>query len=192
MRRAGCVGVNFTSDSAHPAMLAAYGHRHRKADLAAAVRRCREHGIAVMLDMLLGGPGETPETVAATIAAFREIDPDCAGAALGVRVFPGTPMAALVAAEGPLEANPNIRRRYEGPVDFLRPTFYVSSALGSQPGRLVRDLIGGDQRFFPPQEEVSAGGEGASGDHNYNENQRLIAAIEAGERGAYWDILRRL
>lgn len=76
MRQAGCVGINFTSDSAHAGMLATYGHQHRYEDLASAVRLCREHGMAVMFDMLLGGPGETPETVAETIGAFKRIDPD--------------------------------------------------------------------------------------------------------------------
>jgi radical SAM superfamily enzyme YgiQ (UPF0313 family) len=192
MRRAGCVGINFTSDSAHPAMLAAYGHRHGEEDLVRAVRLCRENGIAVMLDMLLGGPGETPETVKETIEAFKEINPDCAGAALGVRIYPGTPLASIVAAQGPMEINPNIRRRYDGPVALLRPTFYVSSALGEQPARLVRELIGRDERFFAPREESCAAGEAAMSDHNYNENQALSEAIRAGERGAYWDILRRL
>ncbi|MDZ7616504.1 MAG: cobalamin-dependent protein, partial [Patescibacteria group bacterium] len=52
MRRAGCVGINFTSDAASQTMLSAYGQPHRPADLANAVRCCREHGIAVMTDLL--------------------------------------------------------------------------------------------------------------------------------------------
>ncbi len=191
MRRAGCVGINFTSDAAHPAMLAVYGHPHRKDDLARAVRLCRANGIAVMLDMLLGGPGETPETVAGTIEAFKEIDPDRAGAAMGIRVYPGTRFAEMFAAEGPMEGNPNIRRHYDGPVDLLRPTFYIASALGPNPARLVNDLIGDDPRFFPPAEEADDG-VSSSGDHNYNENRDLVAAIAAGARGAYWDILRQM
>jgi hypothetical protein len=142
-----------------------------------------------MLDMLLGGPGETPETAAETIEAFKHIDPDCAGAALGVRIYPGPPLASIVEADGPLEDNPNIRRNYEGPVDLLRSTFYISSALGAQPARLIRELIDGDERFFPPQEETSCED---AGDHNYNDNRALVDAIAEGQRGAYWDILRRL
>jgi radical SAM superfamily enzyme YgiQ (UPF0313 family) len=193
MREAGCVGVNFTSDAAHPQMLATYRQPHRKDDLAQVVQFCRANGIAVMLDMLLGGPGETPETLAETIESFKQIDPDCAGAALGIRVYPGTPMAAIVAAEGSLDANPNIRRHYDGPVDLLKPTFYISSALDENPVALVRDLIGDDPRFFRPGGESTAR-ESADphGDHNYNANQQLVDAIAAGERGAYWDILRRL
>jgi len=192
MGRAGCVGINFTSDSAHSSMLATYGHTHRREDLARAVWLCRDHGIAVMLDMLLGGPGETPETLAETIAAFKRIDPDCAGAALGIRVYPGTAMASRVLAEGPSEANSSIRRHYTGPIDLLQPTFYISPTLGDRPDLLVRDLIDGDERFFPPQEEQAAELADSSSDHNYNENQVLIDAISAGARGAYWDILRQL
>ncbi len=193
MRCAGCVGINFTSDSANPTMLSTYRQPHTKDDLAQAVRLCREQGIAVMLDMLLGGPGETPETLGESIEFFRLIEPDCIGAGLGVRVYPNTGMAARLIAEGSPETNPAIRRRYEGPLDFLQPTFYISPALGRHPARLVRDLIAGDPRFFPPEEEVDAAtAESAAHDHNYNANQPLCDAIAAGARGAYWDILRKM
>ena len=192
MQRAGCVGINFTSDATHPAMLRAYAQPHTKEDIARAVRLCRERGIAVMTDLLLGGPGETPETVAQTIADFQELDPDCAGAALGVRVYPDTPLAAAIGAEGPLETNPSICRHYSGPVDLLQPTYYLSSALGPHPARLVRELIGADPRFFPPEEDQSGPAAHAASDHNYNDNRVLVDAIAAGARGAYWDILRRL
>ena len=191
MRRAGCVGINFTSDAADARMLTTYGHKHRREDLDRAVRLCRDHGIAVMLDMLLGGPGETPESVAESIESFKQIDPDGAGAGLGVRVYPETPMAALVASEGPMEQNPSIRRHYDGPVDLLWPTFYIASTLGERPAQLVRELIGDDDRFFPPEADTTDESDG-QGDHNYNDNQELVEAIASGARGAYWDILRKL
>jgi tryptophan 2-C-methyltransferase len=192
MRRAGCVGINFTSDSANPAMLAMYRQPHGRDDLARAVQLCRKHGMAVMLDLLLGGPGETPQSLADSIEFFRTIGPDCMGASLGVRIYPDTGMAARVAAEGPMETNPALRRRYDGPIDLLQPTFYISPALGERPARLVRDLIAGDERFFPPEEDADAAADpgDARRDHNYNANQSLCDAIAAGARGAYWDILR--
>jgi radical SAM superfamily enzyme YgiQ (UPF0313 family) len=191
MARAGCVGIDFTCDAAGEAMLAAYGHRHRPADIATAARACRDNGIAVMFDLLLGGPDETPETVAETIRFMQGLDADAVGAALGLRIYPGTPAAARIAAEGPMEANPAIRRRYAGPVDLLAPTFYISAALGDAPAALVRDLIGGDQRFFPPSADIDDPA-AAPTDHNYNDNAELTRAIAAGARGAYWDILRRV
>lgn len=194
MRRAGCVGIDFTSDSTVPSLLTTYGQPHRERDLTEAVRLCRAHGMAVMLDLLLGGPGETPETAEATIDSVRRIDPDCAGAALGIRVYPGTPMHARLGARTPWDEIQGIHRRYEGPIDLLRPTFYVSPSLGERPAALVRHLIGEDPRFFEPNDDSPSSPSPADprADYNYNENQPLVDAIAGGARGAYWDILRGL
>ena len=192
MRRAGCVGINFTADAANATMLANYRQPHNRDDLARAVRLCRENGIAVMLDLMIGGPGETPETVAESIAFWKKIDPDCAGAAVGVRVYPGTALADAIVTDGNGQGNPNIRRRYDGPIDLFKPTFYLSEGLGPRPGQLVRDLIGGDRRFFEPAEDPVDDTQVTTGDHNYNDNSELVEAIANGQRGAYWDILRRL
>jgi len=192
MALAGCVGINFTGDAAAQSMLAFYRQPHRKEDLARAVSLCRKHDMAVMLDLLLGGPGETPDTLAETIRFVKQIGPDCAGAALGIRVYPNTALARILLAEGPLEANSGIRRRYDGPIDLLQPTFYIAPALGDRPAQLVRELIDRDDRFFPPEDGTGDAESDAQGDHNYNENQILADAIAAGARGAYWDILRKL
>ncbi|MBN1441116.1 MAG: radical SAM protein [Planctomycetes bacterium] len=195
MARAGCAGINFTGDSAAEEMLEMYRQPHREHDIEAAVRSCREHSISVMIDLLLGGPGETPETAAATVDAIRRIDPDCAGAALGIRVYPRTPLARLLEKDGPLDEHPAIRRLYAGPLDLLQPTFFISEHLGSRPSALVRELIGGDPRFFAPApdpDEAPATPPGGDTSHNYNDNLRLVEAIAAGARGAYWDILRRM
>ena len=192
MRQAGCVGINFTGDSANPEMLAMYGQPHRRENLEAAVRHCRDNGIAVMLDLLLGGPGETPETVAETIMAVKQIDPDCAGAALGLRIYPGTPVESIIAAEGPVDSNPSIRRHYEGPVDLLRPTFYISKYMGDQSARMVRELIGDDPRFFPPEDGAAVQSGNPPDDHNYSDNKVLVDIIASGARGAYWDLLRQM
>lgn len=144
-----------------------------------------------MLDLLLGGPGETEETVAESIRFMKEIDPDGVGASLGMRLYPGTRVIEALGGKKALDRIDGIHRHYEGPVDLLRPTFYISPHLGSRPARLVRELIGDDPRFFPPAGESENAGEPA-GDHNYNDNQRLTDAIAAGARGAYWHILRRL
>jgi len=188
MRKAGYVGIDFTGDSACPAMLKTYRQPHTAQDLASAVRLCRENGITVMIDLLLGGPGETPQTAKQTIDFIKQINPDCAGAPLGVRIYPGTEMVNVVSAEGDIETNPNIRRKYTGPVDLFRPTFYISHLLGERPARLIKDLIAGDKRFFEPIDEVDA----VSTDHNYNDNTELVQAIAAGARGAYWHILHKL
>lgn len=193
MSAAGCVGINFTGDSASETMLASYGQPHRAADLASAVELCRRNDMAVMIDLLLGGPGETPETVAETIRFVDQIEPDCIGAGLGLRIYPNTPVAEQAMREGWRSRVDGIRRRYEGPLDLLEPTFFISPNLGEEPARLVRDIIGDNPRFFPPELEAQSteGGTMAS-DHNYNDNTALVDAIAGGERGAYWHILHKL
>jgi len=194
MRKAGCIGINFTGDSACSSMLKTYGQAHVKDDLALAVRLCRDNDIKVMIDLLFGGPGETAETVSQTVEFIKQIEPDCAGAPLGIRVYPGTQIANIVANEGSRETNPNIHRKYSGPVDLFQPTFYISQALGPQPAKLVKELIAGDKRFFEPTEPAALQEDESeqSTDHNYNDNMELVEAIKKGERGAYWDILRKL
>lgn len=191
MARAGCAGIDFTGDSGCPEMLARYREAHAREDIASAVRLCKDNALAVMVDLLLGGPGETPRTVAETVEFMKQIDPDAVGAALGVRVYPGTAVAEMIAAEGPVQANPAIRRKYDGEVDFSRPTFYISAALGERPAAGIRELIAGDERFFEPAEDLADPAD-PSANYNYNDNTPLIEAIAGGARGAYWHILRRL
>jgi radical SAM superfamily enzyme YgiQ (UPF0313 family) len=192
MRRPGCAGINFGTDSASAEILSAYGRVHRRDDIASAVALCRRHGLRVMIDLLLGGPGETERTVRETIEFLKAVGPDCVGAALGVRIYPGTAIAARVAAEGAPDANPNLWRRKTSALppapgeDLLAPVFYISRGLGDRPAQLVRDVIGGDERFFAPVVEQTLE------NYNYNANQALIEAIRRGARGAYWDILRQM
>ncbi len=193
MAQAGCAGIDFTGDSACPSMLKTYQQQHNKEDLASAVRICRSHNIAVMIDLLLGGPGETPQTVQETIDFIKQINPDCAGAALGIRIYPNTTMGNIVAQELREGTDFNIHRKYTGPIDLFQPTFYISKALGEHPAELVKDLIDGDKRFFEPVVETDRNTteNGDTTNYNYNENLPLIEAIQNGARGAYWDILRQ-
>jgi len=185
MRRAGCVGINFGADSGSDAMLGRLGRDYTAAD----VRRARELGraasVTVMCDLLLGGPGETRETAAETICLMREIQPDAVGVAIGLRIYPGTELARIAAAEGFTPDNPNLVGQVDDNPGFAHPVFYLSAALGGDYTRALHDELRDDPRFF-------VGGSGDETDYNYNANELLVAAIAAGARGAYWDILRRI
>lgn len=186
MRRAGCVGVNFGADSGDERMLRELGRDFGTAELKATVRACRQAGLVVMYDLLLGGPGETRESAARTVEFMKRVAPDRVGVSLGVRIYDGTRLAEMVRAEGPTRSNPNLRGAVDGNERFVMPVFYLSSGLGLDADQFVAELVGGDERFFFPTAE--AGTEA----YNYSDNERLVEAIKAGHRGAYWDILRRL
>ena len=186
MRAAGCIGVNFGADNGDDEMLGRLGRDFRSADLQETAAACREAGLVFMYDLLLGGPGETRESIARTIELMKRLSPDRVGVSLGVRVYPGTALAEMVRREGPIAANPNLRGAVEDNETFLKPVFYLSSALGDDAPAHVAALVGGDRRFFFPTAETGAEA------YNYSDNDRLVEAIRQGYRGAYWDILRRL
>ena len=184
-RKAGCAGVNFGVDSASDTVLKALGRHFTVADVIRTAEICHAQGLVFMYDLLLGGPGETRETLRETIETMKRLSPDRVGASLGVRVFPGTRLAARLAGEGPLRNNPNLQGAVTQENDFFYPVFYISSALGPYPEEYLAHVIGGDDRFFVMSRSV----EGQN--YNYNENTTLVRAIKAGYRGAFWDILRR-
>jgi radical SAM superfamily enzyme YgiQ (UPF0313 family) len=193
MKKAGCAGIDFTGDSANESMLKTYCQPHGKDELELAVKLCQDNDIKVMIDLLLGGPGETQGSATETIEFIKKINPDCAGAALGIRIYPNTPIAKLLEeTEGDLDENPNIRRKYSGRIDLLRPNYYISQELGERPAELVQDIVNGDKRFFEPLSEFAPEVIEAGSDYNYNDNRDLEQAIANGARGAYWDILRQI
>lgn len=188
MKRAGCDGINFGADSGSDAMLRRLGRSFTRADVISDVAACREAGITVMLDLLIGAPKETPETAAESIDMVKQADPDCAGISLGVRLYPGTAVTAQLREEGPLHATEGIISDNDSETDhMLTPVFYISPDLGNSDEAigLLDEYIAGDERFF-------FGGSEDDRDYNYDQNAVLVEAIADGARGAYWDILRRL
>ena len=186
MRRAGCVGINFGVDSGCNRMLRALGRGYTRDHIRETVERCQQAGITVMLDLLIGGPGEDEASARETIGFIKSLNPARAGAATGVRVYPGTRLAEMIRQQGPLKDNPNLRGNVQDNDDFHRPIFYFDRRLGDDPGGLVGDVLAGDERFFPPPRIKDAT------NYNYNDNTVLEEAIAAGHRGAFWDILRRI
>jgi radical SAM superfamily enzyme YgiQ (UPF0313 family) len=185
-RRAGCAGIDFGADSGSAEMLRRLGRHFGPADLESTARHCRAAGIPFMYDLLVGGPGETWETVGETIDLVRRVGADCVGISLGVRVYEGTALAEEVRCAGPLEDNPDMHGAKIDNARLLRPVFFLSPALGEGCATRLRQLVAGDQRFFLP------GNPEEKKDYNYNDNELLVRAIAGGARGAYWDILRRM
>ena len=178
MRNAGCTGINFGVDSGDAGILKRLNRNFTPEDILTAARVCKEAGISVMFDLLVGSPGETKESVAATIELMNRSDADVIGVNTGVRVYPGTVLETQV-------ENADLKAglvRGDGPAD---PVFYIDTGVRDCIFDLLDNLIGDNKRFFffdPSKPDRN---------YNYNSNNRLIDAIKKGYRGAYWDILRR-
>jgi radical SAM superfamily enzyme YgiQ (UPF0313 family) len=177
MHRAGCVGINFGVDNGDERMLGRLRRGFMPNHIVNATRLCKEAGMVVMLDLLLGSPGETQESVIATIELMRQVAPHQVGVALGVRIYPGTELAHLVTHE-------ELKEGLVGGSDVSEPLFFLEPAIANMAFELLDRLIGDDERFFffdPSRPDRN---------YNYNANERLVDAIQEGYRGAYWDILR--
>ena len=186
MARAGCLGINFGIDHGDPAMLRRLGRNHTPEDIRAVASACRAAGIATMFDMLLGGPGETRQSVARALDLMREIGPGRVGLSVGVRIYPHTRLATIVRTQGPIESNPNLHGTIVNNPDFLKPIFYIDEQAGPDLHRYITRLVAGEKMFFHADPSQ------IDGNYNYNNNSVLAQAIRNGARGAYWDILRKL
>jgi len=179
MRRAGCAGIDFGADSGSETMLRCLGRSFRPDDILDAVRWSAEEGMAVMLDLLLGAPGESRESITQTVELMKRADPDRVGVSLGVRVYPGT------ALEGKVTGGKDTDGLVGGSGPF-DPLFFLEPGIENDVFEWLHALIGDDRRFlfYDPSRPKQ--------NYNYNDNGRLVEAIHQGHRGAYWDILRKL
>jgi radical SAM superfamily enzyme YgiQ (UPF0313 family) len=116
MKRAGCTGVELGTDSGSPAVLAGLRKNFTPGDIRRATRTAREAGLEVCHSLSLGAPGETEETLEETFRLMEEISPTAVIVMVGLRIFPGTALAALAEAEGIIPRSS----------DLLEPAFYIA------------------------------------------------------------------
>ena len=90
MQTAGCTGVEFGSDAAEQAMLQNLGKDFTVKALVQASRSCRQVGMSFCHSLMLGGPGETMDTVRATLDTVDGMSPTAVICMIGIRVFPRT------------------------------------------------------------------------------------------------------
>lgn len=119
MEGAGFSGIGMTVESASDPVLSGLqkgftsAHVHRSADVV------RRHDVPCLWIFMLGGPGETEETVRETLCfAETEIRPtDAAFFTVGIRIYPGTELETIARNQDALSASPE---------EMLEPVFYTS------------------------------------------------------------------
>ena len=180
MKLAGCAGINFGVDSLCNEQLLRLGQSHSVADVHQLVQILKQEGFNFMFDLMVGGPGETEETVKATVQKVKELDITLAGISAGVRVYQGTSLGKDI-VNGAISDGLYPRTGHTPG----EPLFYLSPSLGRDASPLISELVAGDPRFLvlaTPAEE---------GSYNYAGDDMLSDLIRKGARGAYWDILRQ-
>ena len=125
MEGAGFAGIGVTAESADDLVLASLGKNYGAAQVRSAAAAVNRGRLPCMWIFLLGGPGETRETVKRTLAfAHDELRPsDSVFFNVGLRIYPGTPLEAIARAEGALKSPAS---------EMLEPAFYVAPAVGRE------------------------------------------------------------
>jgi hypothetical protein len=79
-------------------------------------RMCEEGDLQYTIGQTFGAPGETRETVEQKLAFLRDINPAVANLRVGIRMLPGSRVAAQARAEG---------RSFDDR-ELIQPTFYIA------------------------------------------------------------------
>jgi radical SAM superfamily enzyme YgiQ (UPF0313 family) len=126
MKRAGMRHVEFGSDSFSDPVLKSYGKSFAFDEIRVASESAHALGLHYSHFLILGGPGETPETVEETLARAHTLPGAYYFATIGMRIYPDTPLWRQLAPE----------KNGETAADYLqRPRFYLA------PGFTVEGLF---------------------------------------------------
>jgi radical SAM superfamily enzyme YgiQ (UPF0313 family) len=119
MARAGLAHIEFGSDSFCDGVLEQYAKRLTFADIAHSSELARQTEIEHCHYLICGGPGETLETLETSFQNSRRLPGSVILAVVGMRIYPGTPLARRAMAEGCVAAN----------TDLLAPAYYLATGL---------------------------------------------------------------
>lgn len=99
LRRAGCDAVEFGTDALSDPMLESLEKGFTVSDVFECAGLYRAAGLEQCHNLILGGPGETLETIDESLRRMDELAPKAVIVTLGLRVYPGTRLASLSSRE---------------------------------------------------------------------------------------------
>jgi radical SAM superfamily enzyme YgiQ (UPF0313 family) len=119
MAKAGCKEVSFGFESGSEKILRNLNKRFTPDEVAGISETLQKHGIRRMGFLLLGGPGETPETVEQSLHFADALQLETMKITTGIRIYPYTTLARIAAIEGVIASE----------ADLIRPHFYMTKNL---------------------------------------------------------------
>ncbi|HEX6628078.1 MAG TPA: radical SAM protein [Gemmatimonadaceae bacterium] len=121
MKAAGFRTLGITAESASDPVLERLEKGFTASKAREVAERVEQHGIRALWIFLVGGPGETPETLEETLefADWRLRRGDAVYLTVGLRIYPGTTLHRIAIKEGVVAAGSTL----------LDPCFYFSSQL---------------------------------------------------------------
>jgi radical SAM superfamily enzyme YgiQ (UPF0313 family) len=119
MAAAGCREVSLGFESGSDRMLASMNKRFDTETVREVSNMLARHGIRQIGFQLLGGPGETRESVMEGVAFVDSLPLDVVKVSIGIRIYPHTALARIAVDEGVIDPDD----------DLLQPRFYLAKGL---------------------------------------------------------------
>ena len=170
MKEAGCVGIEFGTDSGSPRMLENYKKFFTQKDIIQSSEICSKLMIHHCHYLLFGGPGEDEETIEESFHLMDQLDPTAVIAMLGIRIYPGTELEQISVSQGVIHPDSNP----------IYPYFYISPKLGGRLSEIIQEKALARKRWIVPGLEI-------------NITQNLIEQIRRFRiRGPLWELVGRM
>ncbi len=170
MKDAGCMGIEFGTDSGSSRMIENYKKSFTRADILQASKLCLKRRVNYCHYLLFGGPGEDENTVEESFQLMDQLDPTAVIAMLGIRIYPGTEMEQISLAQGIIPQGTNL----------IYPHFYISPALKGRLNEIVKEKALSRKRWIVPGLEI-------------NITQNLMEQIRKFRiRGPLWELVGRM
>ena len=119
MAKAGCTQISLGFESGSEPILQMLNKRFHCTEVQIISEMFADAGIERFGFLLLGGPGETRDTVEESLAFAESLHLDFLKITVGIRIYPHTPLAARAVADGVVRADD----------DLLSPRFYLAASL---------------------------------------------------------------
>ncbi len=119
MRQAGCRQISLGFESGSDRMLRSLNKQFNRQEVSAASKMFPEAGIERMGFLLLGGPGETKDSVEESLSFADSLNLEALKITVGLRIYPQTPLARTALSEGVIRTDD----------DLLFPRFYLTPEL---------------------------------------------------------------
>jgi radical SAM superfamily enzyme YgiQ (UPF0313 family) len=128
MAESGCVEVSLGLESGSDIILKKMNKQYRTVDVRRASDLLKEGGIRRMGFLLLGGPGETRQTVLESLEFADSLALEMVKVTVGIRIYPGTELAFHARRTGQISSDDNL----------LLPQFYIENGMESW----IRQTVG--------------------------------------------------
>jgi radical SAM superfamily enzyme YgiQ (UPF0313 family) len=170
MKEAGCVGVEFGTDSGSPKMLKNLKKSFTVEEVIRSSKLCSTFRVNHCHYLIFGGPGEDEETIEESFQLMDQLEPTAIIGMLGIRIYPGTEMERISRAQGMIDPD----------TPLVDPHFYISPALGEKLGAMIQEKALKRNRWIVPGLKI-------------NISQNLLEGIRRFRiRGPLWELVGRM